>query len=317
VDVFYEDWDGEAYGEGRKWTTGGKRVRDGPAGLKRMFAGKSKGSAYAKNMRDRALTGEGRWCFFVVRGKKAVVRKKRGRSDGRMGVIPEEDYEEGELEHEEEERQGNDEGVPPYMVLAFPSSIITRSTECLHIPPPDCSLSQMPSPTVTSNLSAPAPNHDRKPARLSSMPNLNPAIHRASSMFLPTPLRHQVSGSRATPSHSTIQNTGSAAADSLSTLNDHASAPNAPFATINVTPPSPPAKAAKTAASGPASIAPKAPEPITVKRTLLYFECAGSIPLVEGYKTDVAAWRPFLEAVGQGTGKGVIFSERGGKGVTH
>ncbi|KAF2465478.1 uncharacterized protein BDR25DRAFT_378633 [Lindgomyces ingoldianus] len=55
---------------------------------------------------------------------------------------------------------------------------------------------------------------------------------------------------------------------------------------------------------------PKAtPPPALLRRTLLWFEIAGHVPLVEGYRTDTFAWRPFLEAVGRGEGKIQLWSE--------
>jgi hypothetical protein len=33
------------------------------------------------------------------------------------------------------------------------------------------------------------------------------------------------------------------------------------------------------------------------------------VPLVEGYRTDVAAWKPWLDAVGRGQGKVIVFGD--------
>lgn len=41
----------------------------------------------------------------------------------------------------------------------------------------------------------------------------------------------------------------------------------------------------------------------------LHFEAAGSIPLIEGFRTDVRAWKPWLEAFGKGEASMVIHSQ--------
>jgi hypothetical protein len=39
------------------------------------------------------------------------------------------------------------------------------------------------------------------------------------------------------------------------------------------------------------------------------FEKAGGIPLIQAYRTDVRAWKEFLEAVGSGHAKVVMNAE--------
>ncbi|KAF1836134.1 hypothetical protein BDW02DRAFT_578181 [Decorospora gaudefroyi] len=48
----------------------------------------------------------------------------------------------------------------------------------------------------------------------------------------------------------------------------------------------------------------------TLRRTVLKFEKAGGVPLVEGYKVDVAKFRPWMDAVGKGQGKLILWREK-------
>ncbi|KAH7083365.1 hypothetical protein BKA63DRAFT_584719 [Paraphoma chrysanthemicola] len=52
------------------------------------------------------------------------------------------------------------------------------------------------------------------------------------------------------------------------------------------------------------------PGALTLLRQVWKMEKAGRIPLVEGYRVDVGAWREWLEAVGGGRGKVVVWRER-------
>ncbi|KAI4950122.1 hypothetical protein J4E91_004778 [Alternaria rosae] len=46
---------------------------------------------------------------------------------------------------------------------------------------------------------------------------------------------------------------------------------------------------------------------LTLKRTVAKMEKAGSIPLVEGFRVDVGQFKGWLDAVGRGTGKLIIW----------
>lgn len=48
----------------------------------------------------------------------------------------------------------------------------------------------------------------------------------------------------------------------------------------------------------------------TLQRTVLKMEKAGGIPLIEGYRVDVGAFRGWLDAVGRGSGKLMMWKER-------
>ena len=51
----------------------------------------------------------------------------------------------------------------------------------------------------------------------------------------------------------------------------------------------------------------------TLHRTVLKLEKAGNIPLIEGYRVDVAAFRGWLDACGKGIGKVIMWRERNGR----
>jgi hypothetical protein len=53
----------------------------------------------------------------------------------------------------------------------------------------------------------------------------------------------------------------------------------------------------------------KQDEGVTLQRTVLKMEKAGRIPLVEGYKVDVDAFRGWMEACGTGDGKVILWRE--------
>jgi hypothetical protein len=46
-----------------------------------------------------------------------------------------------------------------------------------------------------------------------------------------------------------------------------------------------------------------------LRRTIMWFEKAGQLPLIEGYKTNLTLWQPFLEAVGKGQAKLMLWCE--------
>jgi hypothetical protein len=46
---------------------------------------------------------------------------------------------------------------------------------------------------------------------------------------------------------------------------------------------------------------------MTLSRTSLKLERAGSIPLIEGYRVDVVKFREWMAAAGRGTGKLVLW----------
>ncbi|KAF2628660.1 hypothetical protein BU25DRAFT_457465 [Macroventuria anomochaeta] len=50
----------------------------------------------------------------------------------------------------------------------------------------------------------------------------------------------------------------------------------------------------------------------TLHRTVLKMEKAGNIPLVEGYRVDIAAFRDWMDACGKGEGKVIMWKEREG-----
>jgi hypothetical protein len=50
----------------------------------------------------------------------------------------------------------------------------------------------------------------------------------------------------------------------------------------------------------------------TLHRSVLKLEKAGRIPLIEGFRVDVAAFREWLEACGRGRGKVIMWRERDG-----
>ncbi|KAF3040495.1 hypothetical protein E8E12_006549 [Didymella heteroderae] len=49
---------------------------------------------------------------------------------------------------------------------------------------------------------------------------------------------------------------------------------------------------------------------VTLNRTVMNFEKAGEIPLIEGFRVDVKAFRDWMEACGRGKGKAILWSER-------
>ena len=51
-------------------------------------------------------------------------------------------------------------------------------------------------------------------------------------------------------------------------------------------------------------------ESTTMHRTVLKLEKAGSIPLIEGYKVDVAVFRGWMDACGKGSGKIIMWREK-------
>lgn len=50
----------------------------------------------------------------------------------------------------------------------------------------------------------------------------------------------------------------------------------------------------------------------TLHRTALKMEKGGTIPLIEGFRVDVAAFRGWMDACGKGSGKVIMWRERGG-----
>ncbi|KAF2130457.1 hypothetical protein P153DRAFT_338279 [Dothidotthia symphoricarpi CBS 119687] len=48
----------------------------------------------------------------------------------------------------------------------------------------------------------------------------------------------------------------------------------------------------------------------TLKRTVLRFRKAGGVPLIEGFRVDVGAFRAWLDAVGRGQGKIIMWAEK-------
>lgn len=206
--------------------------------LKNLEARKAK-------IQNQAPTGDGRWCFIVIRGHQEQDHS-RTRSFA------------SEPKHQDEE-------VAPFVVIAFPKSAMTQSTECLHMLYPDLDESH--------------PETDEPPT---SLPQLQPhAEHFFSRPVLNHKFRKSSIG-KFTPH--------------LRRSSTNLTSPN--LQTQVPIPPLPFQQATE-----------KKGEPWTLRRTILWFGKAGNVPLIEGYRTDVLRWRPFLEAVGRGQGKIVMFCE--------
>lgn len=231
-------------------------MRRSVSGLKAKLKGEA---CKTKETGDKAFTGEGRWCFIVIRGHPS---KDQQVTKHPASIILEEDEGEKEKEGQREKE------VSPYVVLAFPSTAVSRSSECLHIiyPPKSGVLStprQSPQPTATM---AGARTQLR---RISSMPVLSRAAHRPSTHRFPSP-QIDTPSSQLTPP--------------LSTSTEE------PFQSYS-------------------DWSKNQGEPWTLRRTILLFEKAGNAPLIEGYRTDLQVWWPFLDAVARGQGKIMLCCE--------
>jgi hypothetical protein len=80
---------------------------------------------YAQDMRSRNMAGEGRWGYLVIRGHRYAYGGSAagGREETNHHRSGEEDEDGGD----------GDKGTAPYLMIAFPSTAVTRTTECLHI----------------------------------------------------------------------------------------------------------------------------------------------------------------------------------------
>lgn len=149
--------------------------------------------------------GTGRWCYIILKG-----------------------------------RSSEPESMPaPHVMIAWPRSSVTSTSDCLHTVYPDTTLTVRP-PLV------------KAPKRFSSLQNL------AAAMRLDKNLRTASSGSL-------------------------------------------PGVVASECREG----------ALMLKRRVVKMEKAGRVPLVEGYRVDVKRWEGWLEAVGRGRGKLIMWMERG------
>lgn len=187
-------------------------------------------------MHDRNAQGEGRWCFVVVNGWK--------KADGE---------------------------VAPFVVLGWPTTSVTNSSECLYTIYPD----------EEENL------QDEKDVYGGMPPPLLPASKTR------VPLGRLVS-------MPTLWGGGSVTPRMRDELRS-ASATTLP----------PPAPNRPRGSAGQAGVAKGVyqPDAWTLRRTSLMFQKAGGVPLIEAFRTDAGAWMPFLEAVGKGKGKVMTFCE--------
>jgi hypothetical protein len=199
-----------------------------------------------KEIRDQALTGDGRWSFIVMRGHADEFHTHEG------------------SEPSEQEEHA------PYVLIAFPTSAVTKSTQCLHMLYPDdyqptaataepvADIAQPNRPvTITSKLPV---------ARVASVPVLSASIYTR-----PPKARRPLS--------SIDLNAPSQRPSRLQGLKE------ASHALMN--------KGNNQA----------------LRRTILWFEKAGQSPLIEGYRTDLSLWQPFLEAVARGQAKVMLWCE--------
>jgi hypothetical protein len=218
------------------------------------WEGKKNQGEYAKAMKDRALTGEGRWGFFVIRGRASMAQRQRQGQD----------Y--ASMRGEEEEEQD----YPPYIILAFPISAITTTSECIHILYPD---NPEPDPAFSpsNGFRPPPPSAYLQPHQGSKLPRMTsmPAIRQTNLSFQ---LRSASNGNLSNP-----------------TSPSNPSLPPSSFS----------------------EFASQKGRPWPLRRTTFLFDKAGHVPLIEGYRTDLQAWRPFLEAFGRGEVKIVVFGETG------
>jgi hypothetical protein len=210
----------------------------------------SNAEARRMKMRDPAQSGDGRWCFIVIRGHRG-----QGNQDHK-GV--------GRFTSKTKFQDEEVEEVAPYIVIAFPKSAVTQSTECLHMLYPDSG-----EPAKESEAPpAPEPQMQPRIGRSISTPILNKAFRKPSISNFPFQFRR-----------------------SNANLTDDAQAQQ-------TFPPLPFQQATE-----------KKGVPWTLRRTILWFEKGGNLPLVEGYRTDATLWKPFLDAVSKGEGKIMLFCE--------
>ncbi|KAF2874425.1 hypothetical protein BDV95DRAFT_604606 [Massariosphaeria phaeospora] len=211
-----------------------------------------------KDMRDRALVGEGRWCFVVIRGKQKTARE-----------------------------------TAPYVLLAFPSTAVTHSSECLHTIYPGEAAA--PAPPL-------APPPQPRLNRISSMPVLHRALRNTSRM-------HQLLRSASSTRLRGLDVDPNANAQAIPEEEGQGKASE----TQSQSQQGDQTEQKQTDEKQPKQNY-KAKEPTqdptwTLRRTVLKFQKAGRIPLVEGFRTDMSAWTGWLDAVGKGEGKIMMFCE--------
>jgi hypothetical protein len=159
-------------------------------------------------MHQRAAMGQGRWAYILLQGASAAP-----------GV------------------------TPPHAMIAWPTSAVTDSSDCMHFVYPDAYKAAPRAPLL-------AP---KAPRRFGSLQNL---AHR---FVEPKRLRQELSA---------------ASSEELPSL--------------------------ATAGVG----------AVVLKKRVVKMEKAGRIPLIEGHMVDVKSWEGFLEAVGKGKGKVIMWMER-------
>lgn len=262
-----------------------------------------------KRKPDTTFNGDGRWCFIVIRSHD---------NEGSTPTIAEE----ADSRHDSNEEAEEQEHEAPYVILAFPKSAVTRTTECLHTLYPDC--------TETSAA------ENQREATMYMRPRLNrvasmPALYRAlaTPCISKTSVHHR--GTSAQTDYPLVASISSQCPEyriwncckcksenhlhyrnnqhALGLLSCHclhklckscqSTGLLRHFPSIS----EPPSFLPITELDGTRG------QPWTLRRTILWFDKAGQIPLIEGYRTDLAAWIPFLEAVGRGEGKIILFCE--------
>lgn len=304
---------------------------------------------YAVDARARMQTGEGRWCFLVIQGRPFVQRQQQQcRHEAGRERPKQRQYWHTGGKRCQDNGPGPfaDEAptAPPYIVVAFPQAAVTSTSECLHILYPDeefetpmgfegderrtVSTPARPIPTVTMTPPTPTPKFSntapapRETGRYVSKTSVMAAAAAAPSPYVPMLQRH---------THSMLNQMFHPRSSSSSNLRNVAPSLGDPFDAngfANITPDStPPRQSQKfnsSASNGNYSFTSSAPSENhslngnrkesrgwPVRRTILTFNSAGYVPLVEGYGVDLGnrGLRGWMEAVGRGEGKLVVFGE--------
>ncbi|KAF2642673.1 hypothetical protein P280DRAFT_271543 [Massarina eburnea CBS 473.64] len=223
------------------------------------------------DMRGKDEKGEGRWAFVIIKGKL----------------------------------EKGDEGVAPWLTVAWPTMAVTRKSNCLHTLFPDhdkdnvsASTTYVPGVNPTqpafsaSTSTLPLPR--RSTSASSSRSYIQPRFHLPSATSSPSPTpssRHRRKRTVTMPSMVTAACPGIGFSPGISAMTTF-SYPSS--ASLAVSP----------AADGPGISLRN--DAWTVKRTIMEFGNDLGMPCVEAYRTDPAAWKGVLDVVGRGCGKVVM-----------